>query len=721
MADYADLELGIQRSDAESYSLELRFAHPDSDADVRVLRPAALRIDFARLNELSNDTAAYGTALGEALFADGEFRAEFEKSLVTAQTSRPPLPIRLRLFIAPNAPELQALRWEALRNPKGEPLCLSDQILFSRYLPSADRQPVPPKPRDRLRALVLIANPRGLEQFRLAPVDVPAERERAEAGLEGFELRVLASGGSAQQANTVGAGPTTAPETTPSAGATLPNMLGALRTANAEQRPYDVLYIVAHGSFIDRTTYLWLEDDQGKIARINGAELEQQIRELAPRPRLIMLIACQTAGSAGPAASSDNGALAALGPRLADVGVPAVIAMQGNVAMTLVTRFVPAFFQELQIDGQVDRALAVARGQVRDHADYWVPALYMRFKSGRIWYTPGFGDERDAFEKWPALIDSVQNSECTPIIGSQVSEQLLGSTRDIARTWADAYKYPMQAHEREDLPQVAQFLAVKQNARFVQRELIEHLRGELLERYGAEVPGGEKKSLNELFAFLSAQERERNPTDPYAVLATLPARIFVTTNASNMLEEALRAAGKDPVVEICRWNEELAKVPSIFDTEPTYDPSVERPLVFHLFGTFDEPFSLVLTEDDYFDFLLGIATNRDLVPIVVREALADSALLFLGFQLDDWGFRVVLRTLVNQQGRSRRSRYAHIAGQILPQENEVLEPERASRYLEAYFADSADISIYWGSAQDFSRELQARMNEPAPTRRRGRF
>jgi hypothetical protein len=81
----------------------------------------------------------------------------------------------------------------------------------------------------------------------------------------------------------------------------------------------------------------------------------------------------------------------------------------------------------------------------------------------------------------------------------------------------------------------------------------------------------------------------------------------------------------------------------------------------------------------------------------------------------------VLRTLINQQGRSRRSRYAHVAGQLQPQENEVLEPDRASRYLEAYFTDSADISIYWGSTHDFARELHTRMHETAPPRRRGRF
>jgi hypothetical protein len=716
MSDYADLEIGIQRADANQYTLDLRFVHPDNDADVRMQFPNALTIDVQRLNEAGRQSDVYGAVLGEALFADAGFRAEFEKSLLAAQMTRPPLPVRLRLFIAANAPELHALRWETLRNPQGQPLCLNDQVLFSRYLSSADRQPVLPKPSTTLRALVLVANPAGLEDFRLAPVDVAAEVARAHAGLAGFAVTVLATPTNGERA----VGEAADSESTPPR-ATLNNLVATLRNANAAQAPFDVLYLVAHGSFIDRTTYLWLEDDQGEIARVTGTEFEQRIRELAPRPRLIVLIACQTSGSAGPARLDDQQTLAALGPRLADVGVPAVLAMQGNVSMRLIERFVPAFFRELQTDGMVDRALAVARGEVREYPDYWVPALYMRFRGGRIWYTPGFGDERDAFEKWPALIDAIRHGECTPVIGSHISSQLLGSTRDIARTWADTYKYPMQPHEREDLPQVAQFLTVKQNARFVRRSLIDHLHGEIAQRYGDAIPNSAKLSLSELFAVLGERERARNPLDPYKVLAELPVRVYVTTNASNMLEDALRAAQKQPVVEICRWNEDLSNLPSIFTTEPDYEPSEARPLVFHLFGTFDEPFSLVLTEDDYFDFLLGIAANRELVPIVVWEALADAALLFLGFELDDWGFRVVLRTLINQQGRSRRSRYAHVAGQLQPQENEVLEPDRASRYLEAYFTDSADISIYWGSTHDFARELHTRMHETAPPRRRGRF
>jgi hypothetical protein len=116
---------------------------------------------------------------------------------------------------------------------------------------------------------------------------------------------------------------------------------------------------------------------------------------------------------------------------------------------------------------------------------------------------------------------------------------------------------------------------------------------------------------------------------------------------------------------------------------------------------------VVLTEDDYFDYLIGVTSNKDLIPSVVRRALADTALLFLGFQMDDWNFRVLFRSLMSQEGRGRRNRYAHVAVQIDPEEGRTLAPERARRYLETYF-QGADISIYWGSAEDFIRELQRR-------------
>ena len=82
-----------------------------------------------------------------------------------------------------------------------------------------------------------------------------------------------------------------------------------------------------------------------------------------------------------------------MGPRLAEAGVPAVLAMQGDISMETVSRFMPTFFHELQRDGQIDRAMAAARGAIRDRHDWWAPALFMRLRSGgsgtsRAWAGP---------------------------------------------------------------------------------------------------------------------------------------------------------------------------------------------------------------------------------------------------------------------------------------------------------------------------------------------
>ena len=59
--------------------------------------------------------------------------------------------------------------------------------------------------------------------------------------------------------------------------------------------------------------------------------------------------------------------------------------MQGKISMETVKTAMPVFFSELLKDGQIDRAMAVARGRVRERTDSWMPALFLRLKGGRIW------------------------------------------------------------------------------------------------------------------------------------------------------------------------------------------------------------------------------------------------------------------------------------------------------------------------------------------------
>ena len=334
----------------------------------------------------------------------------------------------------------------------------------------------------------------------------------------------------------------------------------------------------------------------------------------------------------------------------------------------------------------------------------------MRLRSGRIWYTPGFAGDRKGFEKWPALRRSIEGSQSTPILGSGLTESLLGSSREIARRWADTYRFPMAPQDREDLPQVAQYLAVNQNKRFPREELRDYLRGEIVRRYGDGLPAEMRGSpLDQLVGAVGAQRRARDPAEPHRILARLPYRVYITATPFSLLESALIEAGKSPVVELCRWNKDLVQLPSICDDrESKYTPDVQHPLVYHLFGHLQQPGSVVLTEDDYFDYLMGVTTYKKLIPPIVKRCLVDTSLLFLGFHMDDWKFRVLFRLIMNLEGGGKRDEYTHAAVQIDPEdEGRILEPERARSYLEEYLG-GGDISIYWGSVEDFMKDLMDR-------------
>jgi hypothetical protein len=696
MAESVDLDLTLRHYDSQRYLAELRCDLPDSDVAIETLgKTILLSFDRGQLDGLALDSDAYGLELGRMLFHNDLLGQKFSEARVAA--ARAQIPLRVRLNIASDAAELHTLRWETLRDPLDSDhpqLTTREQVLFSRYLGSPDWQPIRLRAQGALRALVMIANPADIADYGLAKLDAPEETRIVVDSLGAIAPTIL---GDDERA-------------------TLATLTNHLRDG------YDIVYLMAHGRVDDEgQTWLFLENDKGETEPLSGAELVTRIAELAIRPRLAILATCQSAGDGtGPA-------LLALGPQLAMNGVPAVLAMQGNVTIETLRSFLPAFFEALQEDGQIDHALALARGEVRHRPDFWKPVLFLRLKSGSIWYRPGFTESGrgPADVKWDALLDHLDNAECTAILGPDLIENLAGTRRELARQIAEDISFPLAPHDREGLPQVAQFLAVDQSGSLLQTRVLENLcrivrlrQGDRLPPELRAQPGAKVRtsallgSLKSLLDFAWNAERQRNPAEIYQILASLDIPIYLTADPSDLLLVALRAAGKDPQEMFCPWNEEMVHKPSPFKEDPDYEPDPQRPLVFRLFGSYQEPDSLVLTEDSHFDYLIGVTRNKDLIPMVVRARLADTALLFLGFRPEDWAFRVFFRVLMGQEGGRRRNKYAHIAVQVAPEEGSMLEPRRARQYIETYFSDffseQTRINVYWGSAQDFIRELHQR-------------
>jgi hypothetical protein len=709
---YADLEISLHRLDeGDAYELELRYTDSNLAGDLRLGGDGTKRATFDRrlLRQRQLDLAAYGKALTEGLFKDAEVEAFFRRACSYREALSCPLQLRLRL--TRKVLHLHGLRWETILNPAtGAPLATDQNVLFSRYIDSRFyRAPRPRRPGARPRVLVVIADPQDAGQYSvggnekpLARVDVAGDLARARAALAGCELEELTKPGAATLAEL------------------------AYRAANC-----DVLYLACHGSLDGSEPRLWLVDAANQSHVVSGLDLAGRMNEWRAQPYVVVLASCQSAG--GPrdedARLDEFGTLAALGPRLAEAGVPAVLAMQGDVGMKTVSKFVPAFFETLVGTGQVDLATAVARRKAQDEdcPDYWMPVLFSRMRSGQVWAELGLhpapqqqgGEE---FERWEGLLTNLKAGECTPLLGPDLLEPLVGPREDIARLWAERFGYPLEAGAGDSLTRMAQSLAVNQNVAVPADQYLRYLREELLERRHGPAPAA-GTPVKELLRDAALRRRQAAP-DAFALLAGMPCRVYLSVNGDDLLEQALGAAGRTPQVAHFNWLPDAAGVPpavaleraelseSPFHRQATLGrPPADRPLVYHLFGDLDTPESLVLTEDNLMDFLAAMtreAVRRERLPDVVPGVLPVSALLVLGFRLTDLDFHILLRSLQPFLVARRRNRYTSVAVQIDPRREQVGDVGAARRFLEN-FMRGVEIDIFWGGAEEFLRKLRERL------------
>jgi hypothetical protein len=299
------------------------------------------------------------------------------------------------------------------------------------------------------------------------------------------------------------------------------------------------------------------------------------------------------------------------------------------------------------------------------------------------------------FADWDTLLRRIKGKACTPFIGAGAAAGFLPLAKTLAQELAVEYGYPFG--DSYDLARVTEFVAVTKRDGIIPKERI----AERLQK--------------------APRPDVTNPCEIHRLLADLDLPIYLTTNYDDFMFQALRAAQKNPQREVCRWNRLLEQESSVFDTG--FDPSPANPVVFHLHGHADLHQSMVVTEDDYLDFLVNISKDlavsptgprqRALLPVRIRSAITNSTLLFIGYRLADLNFRVILRGLLGSLEQSTRR--ISIAVQLRP-EAETAEDlnrvqEKIQNYLERYFDWTLNLQVFWGPADEFGRELRQRLGE----------
>lgn len=283
---------------------------------------------------------------------------------------------------------------------------------------------------------------------------------------------------------------------------------------------------------------------------------------------------------------------------------------------------------------------------------------------------------------WEALVRQIRKGTCTPFLGAGVNEPFLPLGRELAETLADKYNYPFG--DTGDLIRVSQYIATTtKNPQRPKEEVLELLDKQLLKI------GAEKVCL----------ETEVYSKDgPIGMLSELPFSVYITTNYDPLVCNALKSRKRDCQREFCRWNNALKDPKRTFPA-----PSREAPVVFHLHGADQQQDSLVLTEDDYVAFLVNL--RQDIIPPRINESLVNS-MLFIGYSLQDWNFRVLHQALLS--ARDVVALNGSLSVQM-PWEKDPDKQRLAEAFLNQYFGDRK-ISVYWGTAKAFLAELMRHWN-----------
>jgi hypothetical protein len=273
-------------------------------------------------------------------------------------------------------------------------------------------------------------------------------------------------------------------------------------------------------------------------------------------------------------------------------------------------------------------------------------------------------------DEWDILVRTVSRGNCILMLGPDASlEEINGTSRPLTEILASELAEKLETGDKSgkidpsNLTQTAHYYCMEAG------------------RNGLEA---------KVEAFC---EKRADVTDDFhRDLAALPFYFTVTACPDRMFYNALREAGKKPVVTGYNFRG--------VNPAMVMMGTVEEPLLFNLYGTLRDSYSLVLTESDLLDFLVAVVSGNPPLPknIVSELHAGNKSFLFLGFGFKHWYLRVLLHVL---QGDKKE---AHsIALEQFPQNVEEFE-----KTILFYEEQDCKINIYSRDMKAFVKELRER-------------
>jgi hypothetical protein len=155
---------------------------------------------------------------------------------------------------------------------------------------------------------------------------------------------------------------------------------------------------------------------------------------------------------------------------------------------------------------------------------------------------------------------------------------------------------------------------------------------------------GRRPVINEIASVLGGGV---TPSELHSLLVSLPVETFITTNWDTLIESSYNVVHETTLTTI--WKD---------DQISSYGQS---PVLIKLHGTLQDRSSIIFSEEDYYRF----SSSDSLLSLYVKIAVATSTLLFIGYGLRDFDFK-----LMNAYVRERVRPHYGSAFILLPNAND---------------------------------------------------
>jgi len=675
------LELTFKHLRKELYFVELSLSNPDPQKNISSFSYRAT-IPLRELEQVMKKKGPiqYSQLLEQQLFPSGSPRQTCTKNFHDEKKEGV---ARIRINIDPTARDLHAVRWDTLpyswRDQKGDynkDYFVSHHVCScTEYWSAASIKPRPPQ-MSIATATLGVNLTDGDCQF--------LEERQKHLEQEGIKCSPLMKF----------------------------DNLSDLGTVNASV----LSLIIAPTNDVNNPGFIIKNEDDVHNPVCNEEELRDEVRKMRHKPQIITIECAPIRHNETP--NVDDKIIQMIASSLPESGICAVIFRQADMSDDAWKQFLLAFLTSIQKHGNIDKAHHQARVAILNTGEVWKADLITRLRTGAIWYQPRFLDNK--VDVWNKILKSyIEDGFCIPVIGPGISDYLIQSREEVARRWADECNYPLASLERGVLRKIAQYVGTSFHAAAPEEQYLKHIIKCAVDRYG---PGNlpKKPRSKDLYDYMSELWHEeiakypQGELGPYQLLAKLRAPIYFTTTFNNFLSVALSSQEKIETRDrILSLEEGMSNYYDDSD-DKRFVLDGHRPLVYHLFGRLDRDQhhnNLILSEDQHFDFLLKFNENWNALPWKVRGRFSESSLLFLGFHLDSWDFRILFRAIQAFEGNRQLRKIPHVAVQIDPDDDRIKDPERTRDYLIAHFSQiSINAHIYFGSAHDFLKQLDHELN-----------